>query len=89
MKEILLFYLPGCPHCQKALRLQEVLLATHPEYRAIPLRLVDESREVDFANAHDYYYVPTYYVGEEKVHEGIVDAAIVERVFQRASEPAD
>ena len=91
MREVLLFYLPSCPHCQKALRLQEALRNAHPEYRDIPLRLADESREVDFANAHDYYYVPTYYVGEEKVHEGIVDAAIVESVFQRAQKelPSD
>lgn len=35
-----------------------------------PLRIVDERAEADYADSFDYYYVPCYYVGGEKVHEG-------------------
>ena len=70
MKEILMFILPGCPHCKLALRCQEELLREHPEWQSIPLHIVDESREQAFAEAHDYYYVPTWYVDGEKVFEG-------------------
>ena len=66
MKDILLFYLPGCPHCKLALRFQEELLAERPEWRDIPVKMVDESREAALAGAYDYYYVPTYYVGGKR-----------------------
>ena len=85
MREILLFILPGCPHCELALRLQEELLREHPQWRDIPLRIVDESRERAFADGHDYYYVPTWYVGGEKVFEGHAEKADVERVLRLAA----
>ena len=86
MKDILLFYLPGCPHCKLALRLQEELLAEHPEWRDIPFQKVDESRAPALADAYDYYYVPTYYVDGRKVHEGHAERADVEKVFRLAVE---
>ena len=45
------------------------ILKEHPEYKAIPISKVDERKEVAFANAHDYYYVPTLYLDEEKAYE--------------------
>lgn len=86
MKDILMFILPGCPHCRLALREQEKLLAEHPEWAELPLRIVDEGRERAFADAHDYYYVPTWYVGGEKVFEGHAERADVERVLRLAAE---
>lgn len=86
MKEVLLFILPGCPHCKLALRLQEELLAEHPQWKTLSIRIVDESREAVFANAHDYYYVPTWYVGGEKVFEGHAERGDVERILRMAAE---
>ena len=86
MKEVLMFILPGCPHCKLALRYQEELLQEHPEWQAIPLRIVDESRERAFANEHDYYYVPTWYVDGQKVFEGHAEKPDVERVLRQAAE---
>ena len=79
MKEILLFVLKGCPHCRLALQCQEELLQAHPEWRDIPLRVIDEREEADLADSYDYFYVPTYYVGGEKVHEGHAEREDVER----------
>ena len=86
MKDILLFYLPGCPHCKLALRFQEELLAEHPAWKDIPFQMVDESREAALADTYDYYYVPTYYVGGQKVHEGHAEKCDVEKVFRLAAE---
>ena len=86
MKEILMFILPGCPHCKLALRCQEELLREHPEWQSMPLHIVDESREQAFAEAHDCYYVPTWYVDGEKVFEGHAEKPDVERVFRQAAE---
>lgn len=84
MKEILLFVMKGCPHCARALKLQEELLAEHPQWQEIPLRVVDERQEKALADAYDYYYVPCYYVGDEKLHEGRAGREDIERVFQTA-----
>ena len=43
MKDVLLFKLTYCPHCRLALRFQEELLAEHPEWRDIPVRVIDEA----------------------------------------------
>lgn len=85
MKEILLFVMAGCPHCDLALEYQEQLLFRHPQWRDVPLKMVDETAEPDFADGFDYYYVPTYYVGGEKVHEGHAEPGDVERVFRLAA----
>lgn len=85
MKDILMFILPDCPHCRLALRVQDELLEEHPEWKNIPMRIVDESVEVDFANAHDYYYVPTWYVGGEKVFEGHAEKEDVEKILRLAA----
>ena len=85
MKDILMFILPGCPHCQLALRCQEKLLAEHPVWKDIPIRIVDESREAEFADTHDYYYVPTWYVGGEKIFEGHAEKADVEKILRTAA----
>lgn len=85
MKEITLFVLKSCPHCKLALKLQEELLAEHPDWRNIPLRLVDETAEADYAGSFDYYYVPCYYVDGVKVHEGHAERGDVENVFRAAA----
>ena len=66
MKDVILFKLTYCPHCKLALRLQEELFQAHPEWRDIPLQMIDEAEEPELANSYDYYYVPTYYVGGER-----------------------
>lgn len=85
MKEVMLFKLTHCPHCKLALRLQEELFAAHPEWRDIPLKIVDEAEEPALANSYDYYYVPTYYVDGKKVHEGHAEMEDVEKVFRIAA----
>lgn len=89
MDEITLFILEDCPHCKLALAHQRELIAAHPEWDEIPIRVVDEAVEVGYANSFDYYYVPCYYVNGVKVHEGHaeradVERADVERVFRTA-----
>lgn len=78
--------LSQCPHCQRALAMMDELFVEHPEYREIPLKIVDEGEEPAFAETLDYYYVPTFYVGNEKMHEGVPTMEAIQRVFQCAME---
>ena len=84
MKEITMFMMPTCPHCKKALTMVEELFKKHPEYKDIPLRKVDETVETEYANSFDYHFVPTYYVGDEKLHEGVPTEEAIAKVFATA-----
>lgn len=86
MKKVLMFELAYCPYCREAKRFMEEILAEHPEYAAIEVEHVDEAKERARAMKYDYYYVPTYYVGEEKRHEGAATKEAVLAVFREAFE---
>lgn len=86
MKELTLFYFDECPHCQNAFRWQEEIFAEHPEYREVPLRLINEKTESELAGSYDYWYVPTYYIGRTKLREGVTDKALIEECFKTAYE---
>jgi hypothetical protein len=62
----------------------EEICGEHPEYKAIEIRKIDETEEPEYAAKFDYYYVPTFYVGEEKIHEGVPTKAAIERVYAKA-----
>ncbi len=84
MEKITMFMMATCPYCKKALAFNEQLLAAHPEYKDIPFEMIDERERPDVANGYDYYYVPTYYVGGKKLHEGAATLEQVEAVFRAA-----
>ncbi|MDR0397553.1 MAG: thioredoxin family protein [Oscillospiraceae bacterium] len=84
MKDILYFHFESCPYCQQANRWLEGLLAENPRYQTIPITRVDERKEPALADRYDYYYVPTFYVGGVKVHEGEATREKIEAVLERA-----
>ena len=86
MKPVKLFYLKACPFCKKALRYIEEAKAAHPELAPIEIEMIEESEEPAVADRYDYYYVPTFYVGGEKVHEGGIYPDEVETVLRQALE---
>ena len=63
------FILPGCPYCIQARELITELCAGHPEYAAIGIEWIDESAEPQLADRYDYYRVPSFFLGEEKLYE--------------------
>jgi glutaredoxin len=83
-KEVLMMVMAGCPHCIRARQMMAELCEAHPEYAAIPVKIVDETVEREFAESLDYYYVPTFFVEGEKLHEGRPTLDAVERVFKAA-----
>lgn len=67
--ELKFFYSPGCPYCRQAEYLIGQLVQEHPEYGKINIRRIDETREAAMADSYDYWYVPSLFLGEEKVYE--------------------
>lgn len=86
MKKVKLFYLQHCPFCKKAFRYIEEAKARHPELADLEIELIEESEQAEVANRYDYYYVPTFYVDEQKVHEGGIFAEEVEQILLSALE---
>ena len=81
MKELTLFYLPGCPHCKLAIRCLEQLQSENPDYAAISVRRIDESREKALADSYDYWYVPAFFFHGNKLHEGHAELSDVRAVL--------
>ena len=86
MKKITMFTMASCPYCRKALRWMDELLARNAGYKALEIEIIDEVVHPDIAERYDYYYVPTYYVGDQKVHEGAASLKKIKRVFDAAME---
>lgn len=86
MKKIMFFELRFCGYCRRARKILQELLEQNPEYQALEIEYIEESRERERARQYDYYYVPTFYVGEDKVHEGPVNHQQLEAVLRLALE---
>ena len=84
MQEITMFHMKTCPYCVKAKGFIETLLQENPKYGEIKINYIDEQVEVELANSYDYYYVPTFYVNGEKLHEGAATLEDVREVFKAA-----
>jgi Glutaredoxin and related proteins len=83
MKSIKLFYLKNCPFCKKAFAYIDELKKLDA-YKDIELELIEESEEPVIADQYDYYYVPTFYIDGEKVHEGGIFPNEVEAILKKA-----
>ncbi len=69
MKELTLFYLDDCGYCAKAKKALEELYKENPAYREIPITKIEESRNPEIADQYDYYAVPTFFDGKNKLFE--------------------
>lgn len=69
LKELTMFYLEDCGYCAKARRALEELYAENPAYREVPIRRIEESQNPALADQYDYYAVPSFFDGKEKLFE--------------------
>lgn len=83
MKEITLFTLKNCPHCLLAKRLLAEL-QKEPRYAEITVREIEERENRAIADSYDYWLVPSFFIGREKLHEGHAEYSDVKRVLDRA-----
>lgn len=81
--ELILFILPECPYCKEALNIIEDLKSENEIYKEIEITLIDERKNSELASQYDYYYVPTFYFGKTKLHEGAATRDKVAAVFDK------
>lgn len=86
MKEITMFMKAGCPYCREAFDYIDELKKEDARYASLKIKEIDEEKEAELANTFDYYYVPTFYVDGEKLHEGLPSKEAVKEVLDAALE---
>ena len=86
MKELTYFYLSDCPYCHEANRLIEALIKENPEFQAVKISAHEERAEKKLADSYDYYYVPCFFLGKEKLHEGAATKEKMRAVLARGLE---
>lgn len=82
MKKLTVFHLHYCPHCLKAKKILEDL-SKEEAFQEISYEWVEEREEAERAAKYDYYYVPTFYLGNEKLHEGKVSEEILREMLEK------
>ncbi|EHL19720.1 hypothetical protein HMPREF9628_01236 [Peptoanaerobacter stomatis] len=84
MKKIRMFVASWCPHCNNAKAWLKELLNENEEYKNLHIEQIDIDYEKEKLVDVDFYYVPTFYVENEKVFEGVPSKEIVKRVLDEA-----
>ena len=84
--KVVMFMLKSCPYCIKADRFIEELCGENPEYRQIEIARIDEKENALHATKYDYFYVPSFYINEVKIHEGAATKEDVKMVLDKALE---
>ncbi|MBQ9503717.1 MAG: glutaredoxin [Lachnospiraceae bacterium] len=69
MKKITYFYLESCPYCQNARKAMDELKEENPDYAKIEMDWIEEEKQPDLAKVYNYYYVPTMFIGANKLYE--------------------
>ena len=76
-----LFYLKNCPYCRQALAWIQELYQQDMKYQRIPLEMIEESEQSELADTYDYYYVPCFFEGTKKLHEGDITKEAIQKIF--------
>lgn len=89
MKHVKMMYLKNCPYCKQALQIIDDLKSCHPEFQKIQIEMIEEHEEPEKTKGLDYWYVPTYFVNGDKIHEGIPTKEALKQVLQSAVNDED
>ena len=84
MKQLTYFYMDGCPYCRQANEWLAELIKENPAYGSIEIKRIEERREKALADTYSYYYVPSFFIGREKLHEGATTKDKIKAVLDRA-----
>ena len=86
MMKLTLFVLEHCPFCRRARQYIQELKEEYPEFQSIEIEVIDEEKQKELADSYDYYYVPTFYLCKQKLHEAGINKEEVKALFQKVLE---
>jgi glutaredoxin len=78
-----IFILKNCPHCVDLLQWVKELYIEDSSYQDIEIEYIDEQESADIADQYDYYYVPSIFLDELKVHEGVASKEIIKSILKQ------
>ena len=84
MKKLMIFYQERCPFCKRAFSYIEELKKENSEYNKIAIETIEETEQPEYADTFDYYYVPTFYIDNKKIHEGGIKKEEVKEILDKA-----
>jgi len=82
-EELKLFILPNCPYCLEVLGFIKILKSEESKYKDIEVTIIDEQKNFGVAAKYNYYYVPSFYLGHIKLHEGAATKNKVAAIFDK------
>ena len=88
MNKLLFFKIPSCPFCRQAEKFLAELMEENEQYKAIPIQVIDETSDRRLDASYDYYYVPAFFLGDKKLHEGVPSKNAIKRVLDEALKQA-
>ncbi len=77
-----LFILENCVHCMRARKWLQELCSEYPQYQVIEVEVIDENINSEIADKYDYYYVPTIFYNQQKLHEGVASKEKLHQVLE-------
>ena len=84
MKHVKMMVLEHCPYCKKAFKYIDELKKENFLYQNIEIEVIDEQKEEEKTLGYDYYYVPTFFVNDQKIHEGVPTKESIQAVLEEA-----
>ena len=84
MKALTFFYLSSCPYCRQADLMIAKFKSSAPEYAEVPIEKIEERQHPEVAEQYDYYYVPCFFLGKEKLFEGVPSEEEIKKVLDTA-----
>ena len=68
----------------------DAIRKANPDYAAVEIDMIEESRQPEIAERYDYYRVPTIYAGDKKLYEAkLFDSYdVIEKNVQAALDAA-
>ena len=90
MKKLTIFYLQNCPYCRNAIRAVEEICAENPALKSVSIKWIEERQNPGLAEQYDYYYVPSVFLGKDKLYEcnPADDYNAIKRYIQQAMNKA-
>jgi glutaredoxin len=84
MKDVVMITADYCPYCRRARKYMDELFSEHPEFKSVPLSIVDEVQNREAAEKYNYHLVPSYFLNGKMHFTGAATKEDVERVFKDA-----
>ena len=84
MKHVKMMILKNCPYCKQAFNYIDELKKENYLYQNIHIEVIDEQLEEEKTQGYDYWYVPTFFVNDRKIHEGVCTKESIKAVLEEA-----